>query len=592
MKNLKIQTRLILAFLAVALVTAVVGVIGIIGLRHTSQTNTEMYEQETVPIQYLSNVISTVQALRAEGQSALANAGNAQKQAEIAQNIEEYLLQYKTNRELYVSYITDQELAQLYTQAGKLFDDVYEPAVRKMLEDAADGSVDAGVADDTDADEAIQTILDRYNQCIGKSVEKAKAVSDDDAALARLQMLILAAATLVGILGAVAMGRYSARKVSQPIGEMAAAAEALARGKLDVDISHRSGSEIGMLAEALRTASATLREYVQGITEHLDTIAGGDMTTEVSKDYIGDFAPIKGAFEKITDDLNRVLSAIRESAGQVNTGAEQVSGGAQMLSQGSTEQAAAIEELAGAIEEISAKVRENAGNVQVTADAVMQAGDGVKLSDNYMKQLIGAMDEITASSNEIGSIIKAIDDIAFQTNILALNAAVEAARAGAAGKGFAVVADEVRNLASKSAEAAQQTTQLIEASIRSVDKGSGLAGKTAQALADMTVKVGSAEEAVRRIEAASAEQAAAIGQITQNIEQISAVVQTNSATAEQSAAASEELAGQAAVLQAEMNRFRLRGDGMADNAANAVAAGFGPLPADTIKLGANDGSKY
>lgn len=167
------------------------------------------------------------------------------------------------------------------------------------------------------------------------------------------------------------------------------------------------------------------------------------------------------------------------------------------------------------------------------------------------------MDEISSSSKEIGKIIKTIEDIAFQTNILALNAAVEAARAGEAGKGFAVVADEVRSLASKSADASNSTSALIENSLRAVLNGTRIADDTAKNLSDVVSGVKDVVATIGQISNDSTEQADAIGQVTQGIDQVSSVVQTNSATAEESAAASEELSGQAQLLKKLISQFRL-----------------------------------
>ncbi|MEG2769394.1 MAG: methyl-accepting chemotaxis protein, partial [Oscillospiraceae bacterium] len=260
---------------------------------------------------------------------------------------------------------------------------------------------------------------------------------------------------------------------------------------------------------------------------------------------------------------------------QVASGSDQVSSGAQALSQGATEQASSIEELSATIQAVSNQIKDNANNAKMASELSSMAGKEVQNGNEHMQSMIVAMEDISSTSNKIGKIIKTIDDIAFQTNILALNAAVEAARAGSAGKGFAVVANEVRNLAGKSAEAAKNTTSLIESSINAVANGTKIADETAMSLKVVVEKSNLVLQKVEEIAEASAEQANSVVQITTGVDQISAVIQTNSATAEESAAASEELSSQSQMLKDLVGKFTLR-----EVDAKETVSSYDETPAD------------
>ena len=376
-----------------------------------------------------------------------------------------------------------------------------------------------------------------------------------------LSIIILVVILVISVIVSIGLGIYVTGSVVKPVKEISEAANAMSIGDFNYKISYDSKDELGIAAKDMTNTVNTLKLYIGKINEVLNKMALGDMTVNVDIDYVGGFAPIKNSLEKILNSLNDTLSQINEASEQVASGSEQVSGGAQALSQGATEQASSIEELSASINEISEQVKTNANNSNNVSKTTSSLEEEVKAGSAQMELMTKAMVDIRQSSTEIAKIIKAINDIAFQTNILALNAAVEAARAGAAGKGFAVVADEVRNLASKSSEAAKNTTVLIENSIKAVENGTKIADKTASSMEKMVSGIQHSVLLIDQITEASNEQAVSIIQVTQGIEQISSVVQTNSATAEESAAASEELSGQANMLKNLVGRFKLKSDG-------------------------------
>lgn len=347
------------------------------------------------------------------------------------------------------------------------------------------------------------------------------------------------------------------RSISKPVKEMADAATRMAEGDLSIQINVDSKNEIGQLGAAFAKSTKSIRAYIADITMNLGKVEHGDLTVVTKLDYIGDYVDLKNSFFGILDFLNDTVGQINQASEQVSSGSSQVADGAQALAQGATEQASAIEELSASITEIASQVKDNATNASTANINVNSVTSEITISNNHMNEMIIAMSQISNSSSEIGKIIKTIEDIAFQTNILALNAAVEAARAGAAGKGFAVVADEVRNLASKSAEAAKNTTVLIENSMNQVERGTKIANDTAKSLLRVVDGAKSVASAVEQISLASNQQADSIGQVTLGVDQISSVVQNNSATAEESAAASEELSGQAQSLKMLVGKFKL-----------------------------------
>ena len=350
---------------------------------------------------------------------------------------------------------------------------------------------------------------------------------------------------------------FRTRALVKPLKKIGMVAENFAKGNLDSDIHRSTDDEIGDLEEVFAQTQRNLKSIISDIAAVVYGISNKDLTVKTSATYQGDFVSIKESLQGITSAMNDTMSQVRMAASQVDAGSTQVSNGAQALAQGTTEQASSVEELSSSAQEISNKINQTAEQAEVAKKQTLAAKASLDKSSQKMEALVAAMNQIKDTSNQIQGIIKTIDDIAFQTNILALNAAVEAARAGTAGKGFAVVADEVRSLAAKSAEASQTTQDLILASIDAVQRGNDLVEDTAKDLEETAENASFVMESIVSIAQASIEQAESVTTVTLGLDQISSVVQTNAATAEESAASSEELSGQASILESLMAQFKL-----------------------------------
>lgn len=553
--NLKISSKLIVGFMVVALLCGFGGVIGTNSIISVADGSQMLYENYTLPSTKMADVAALYQRTRVVLRDAilLANIEDKKKEVENINGKDEEIK--KILAEVRLETTENAEITGLLNQLDKDLN-TYTPFRNKVIDIALNGTLAEAVAklNEKETDDASMAVQNTITQIQEEIKKNSNAMYSRNRTIANQSTLAMVVLVIVGVICSILIGFFIARKISKPIKMLAQASKRLASGDVEVDLDYTSRDEIGQLKEAFRLMAEGIKEQARLI----EKVAEGDMTIEVEirseKDEMN-----KKLFE-LVETNNHVFREISNAAEQVDSAARQVSASSQTMAQGATEQASTVEEINASIEEIASQAKENAKNSRRTSDLASTAKQTAINGVDRMKAMMQSMNEINDASSSISKIIKVIDEIAFQTNILALNAAVEAARAGTHGKGFAVVAEEVRNLAGRSAQAAKETTELIEGSIKKTDNGTNIAYETKIALDKIVEMVTEVADTIGAITDGSADQASAVSQVSQAIAQVAGMTQTNSATAEESAASSEELSSQAALLRESVSRFKLKSD--------------------------------
>lgn len=376
-------------------------------------------------------------------------------------------------------------------------------------------------------------------------------VDDFEDSLKRIQKIIFIVCFLGIVLGII-ISNFFADSIAKPLRKVASMANKIAEGDLNIEkLTIKSKDEIRTLADSFSAMLDSFRYKADAIR----FVAEGDLSQKIVKASEND--QLGQSLIDMNDSLNNLMNEIKQTVGEVANGAEHVSNAGQSLSQGAVEQASSLEEITSSLNQINSQSRKNAENATEASILAKSASLKAEVGNGKMGDLLTAMDKISDSAKDISGVVKVIDDIAFQINLLALNANVEAARAGKYGKGFAVVADEVRNLAIRSADAAKETTEMMEHSGRNVSTGKKAAKDTAAQLTEILNEAVKVSDFLSEIALSSNEQAQSVEQINDGLEQIDSVTQANSSSAEESASAGEELAAQADLLKNLVDRFKL-----------------------------------
>ncbi len=434
--------------------------------------------------------------------------------------------------------------------------DNYYAVGKKMAQAYIDGGPESGNETMGTFDEQAEALATALEPFVKEQIQEADSmlstVINDINSLSSVFLMI----AFVILILAVLFGFIIIRSVGGPLKYITTAiSEIMKSGDFSKQIELDQKDETGQLGAGFNRLLKILNSGFREINRVMGAVKNGDLTSQVKTEEESklDTDSINEAIKMLSQAVTQVMIV----TDQVNSGASEISNVSQSLASGTTEQAASLEEIGSTMSEVDSRAKASNDNANQAVQLTSQTMEIANQGNDQMKDMLAAMDRINKSSLDVSKIIKVIDEIAFQTNLLALNAAVEAARAGKYGKGFAVVADEVRTLAARSAEAAKNTTELIENSVKEVNSGVTNAGKTADVLKEIKEAVIKVNDLVSEIAAASLEQSNSTAEINTSLTQVNNVVQQNSSISEEAASASEELSGQAMELQALMNQFKV-----------------------------------
>jgi len=557
LNNIKIGKKLIAGFLTMSVVTVFVGILGLKSTQTLNSMIEMMYSKRVASLVAVNQLISEINDLRATLYSMPLN--DSAERRELQANLVEGM---KAVQERFVALeatLLRQECHDLRKKIEAQYNDFIKLKEGAKVEiskynSKVDPLLLQSLADVKAAGRETVNNARLMSQQLNQNVENEWLFSDRTyKKMVTLLVMFMIISSIAGVL----IGVLLSRNISAPLGKTVEMLKEMNKGNLDTKLNMNRGDEIGIMAQTMDLFTDSLRKLiVDDGGKVLRAAADKNLTLRLTGEYSGEFAYMKDNINTVVSNLDDAMTQVAESAKQVSGASGEIAGGAQNLATSSSAQAISLEDVSASLEETSAMAKQNADNSNQAKILAKEARGVAHDGEASMKRMAEAIGHIKDSSDNTAKIVKTIDEIAFQTNLLALNAAVEAARAGEAGKGFAVVAEEVRNLAMRSAEAAKNTTEMIDESSKNAMSGVKITEEVAGALNQIVDRVGKMDSLIAEIAAASNEQSQGVDSINIAVMKMKLITQQNAASSEESASAAEELNNQAMELQTMVSDFQ------------------------------------
>lgn len=570
--DLKIRVKLLLAFMVTILLMIVVAGASFYSARQILASLHTVFEDRVVPISqikevsdaYLIGIIDSANKVRAKKitvEEALESIRESETKADTVWKV--YLGTYLVPEEKAIIDQMEKEFPPLKAGVKQL---------RVLLETRNEVELEKFVT--VDMYPIFEPLTHHLDDLIRVQLKVAKEEYHKSEAQFKSSLAIVTAVVAIAFVLVFVIAIFFSDSIAAPMKKIVEVAQMVSIGDLDVNLEtkhkthsntkHLEGNEIQQLSQAFMELVSFIKERA----EHLERIANSDLSADVTlkseRDQLG------LSLRRMLVNLSDVVEKLYFTSQEVDLGAQQLADASTSLSEAASEQASAVEEISATLTEIGNSFLVNAENAERMTEFSESTAKQALEGNSKMKDLVSAMGEISNSFDQISKINKVINDIAFQTNILALNAAVEAARAGQHGKGFAVVAEEVRNLAQKSASAADETTLLIESSMKKVKLGNDATEKTAEVLGKISDSAENVSNLTKDLALSIHEQKSAVLQITQGIDQVTTVTSTTAASAEEVAASSETLKRQVEIMRSVIMSFKLKEEGSKSTALTRV----------------------